>query len=61
MEYHRRKSHKKGSKGIDRNWFIDGIGVKTRFMINSNYVKHRSKKNLKGVVKNIRENSGGAS
>jgi len=58
MEYHRRKSHKKGSKGIDRNWFIDGIGVKTRFMINSNYVKHRSKKNLKGVIKNIKEKSG---
>ena len=54
MEYHRRKSHKKGSKGIDKNWFIDGIDVKTRFMINSTYVKHRSKNNLKKVLLNIR-------
>ena len=58
MEYHRRKSHKKGSKGIDKNWFIDGIDVKTRFMINSTYVKHRSKNNLKKVLLNIKNKTG---
>ena len=34
-EFHRRKSHKKGSRGIDKNWSINAIDVKTRFLINS--------------------------
>jgi len=58
MEYHRRKSHKKGSKGVDKNWFIDGIDVKTRFMINSTYVKNRSQVNLKKVLSNIKNKTG---
>ncbi len=57
MEYHRRKSHKK-KLGVDKNWFIDGIDVKTRFMINSAYVKHRSKKNIKKVLTNIKDKTG---
>jgi transposase-like protein len=57
MEYHRRKSHKK-KLGVDKNWFIDGIDVKTRFMINSAYVKHRSKKNIKKVLSNIKDKTG---
>ena len=57
MEYHRRKSHKK-KLGVDKNWFIDGIDVKTRFMINSAYVKHRSKKNIKKVLINIKDKTG---
>ena len=57
MEYHRRKSHKK-KLGVDKNWFIDGIDVKTRFMINSAYVKHRSKKNIKNVLLNIKDKTG---
>jgi transposase-like protein len=57
MEYHRRKSHK-AKKGIDKNWFIDGIDVKTRFMINSAYVKNRSQNNLKKVLLNIKSKTG---
>jgi len=57
MEYHRRKSHKK-KLGIDKNWFIDAIDVKTRFMINSAYVKNRSQNNLKMVLVNIKEKTG---
>ena len=57
MEYHRRKSYKK-KLGVDKNWFIDGIDVKTRFMINSAYVKHRSKKNIKKVLTNIKDKTG---
>ena len=57
MEYHRRKSHKRKA-GVDKNWFIDGIDVKTRFMINSAYVKHRSKKNIKKVLLNIKDKTG---
>ena len=57
MEYHRRKSHKK-KLGIDKNWFIDAIDVKTRFMINSAYVKHRSKNNIKKVLSNVKNKTG---
>lgn len=57
MEYHRRKSHKK-KLGIDKNWFIDGIDVKTRFMISSAYVKNRSQKEIKKVLSNIKDKSG---
>lgn len=58
MEYHRRKSHKKGSKGIDKNWSINAIDVKTKFLINSTYAKHRSKKELKSVLKKVKDKSG---
>lgn len=58
MEFHRRKSHKK-KLGVDINWFIDGIDVKTRFMINSAYFKSRSTNNIKKVLLNIMEKSGG--
>ena len=57
MEFHRRKSHKR-KLGIDRNWFIDGIDVKTRFMINSAYVKNRSQANLKRILSNIKDKTG---
>ena len=56
MEYHRRKSHKK-KLGIDKNWFIDGIDVKTRFMISSAYVKNRSQAEIKKVLLNIKNKS----
>ena len=56
MEYHRRKSHKK-KLGIDKNWFIDAIDVKTRFMINSKFVKHRNKIELKEVLSGIKNKS----
>jgi len=57
MEYHRRKSHKR-KLGIDKNWFIDGIDVKTRFMINSAYFKSRSTNNIKKVLFNIKNKTG---
>ncbi len=58
MEFHRRKSHKR-KLGVDKNWFIDGIDVKTRFMINSIYVKNRSQANLKKVLSNIKNKTDG--
>jgi transposase-like protein len=57
MEFHRRKSHKQ-RRGIDKNWFIDGIDVKSRFMINSAYVKSRSRNNLRKVLLNIKNKTG---
>jgi len=56
MEYHRRKSHKK-KLGIDKNWFIDAIDVKTRYLICSNYAKRRSQRELKSVLKKIKDKS----
>jgi transposase-like protein len=53
MEYHRRKSHK--SKGVDKNWFIDSIDVKTRFMLSSGYVKSRSQKAIKQILLKIKD------
>jgi len=49
MEYHRRKYSNR--KGVDKNWFIDVIDSKTRFMISSQYVKAREQKELISVLK----------
>ena len=54
MEYHRRKSHKK-KLGIDKNWSINAIDVKTRFLIISHYAKNRSQRELKSILKNIKD------
>ena len=48
MEYHRRKHHNK--KGVDKNWFIDIVDCKTRYMVASEYVKHREQTELKSVL-----------
>jgi len=54
MEYSRRKSHKQ-KRGVDKNWFIDSIDVKTRFMVSSAYVKNRSQDSIKKVLLKIKE------
>lgn len=56
MEFHRRKSHKK-KLGIDKNWLINGIDVKTRFLIGSNFAKERSKEELKKVLSGVKDKS----
>jgi transposase-like protein len=56
MEFHRRKSHK-AKRGIDKNWFIDAIDVKTRFMISSKYAKARNQKELKEVLLKVKNKS----
>lgn len=53
MEYHRRKQRNR--KGVDKNWFIDCIDTKTRFMIASEYVKGREQKEIKKVLKRVKE------
>jgi len=52
MEYHRRKYPNK--KGVDKNWFIDVVDCKTRFMVSSNYVKHRGQKEIRQVMKKVK-------
>jgi len=53
MEYSRRKYHNR--KGIDKNWFIDIVDCKTRFMVASAYVKAREQKELKNVLKKAKD------
>jgi putative transposase len=52
MEFARRKSHKR--KGTDKNWFIDAIDVKTRFMVASKFAKYRNKAEIKQVLQNLK-------
>jgi putative transposase len=49
MEYHRRTNPNK--KGVSKDWFIDVIDSKTRFMVSSEYVKSRGQKEIKQVIK----------
>jgi len=58
VEYHRRISHKKGSKGVSKDWFIDSIDCKTRFMVASKYVGARSSKEIKSVLKTAKRKTG---
>lgn len=53
VEYHRRKSHK-AKLGNERNWFIDSICPKTKFIVASNYFQSRGMDEIKGVIKDIK-------
>jgi transposase-like protein len=55
MECHRRKSHKKGQKGIEKNWFIDSIDPETKFLISSDFSRTRASRDIKPVVKRIKD------
>ncbi len=55
IEYHRRLDHSKGSKGAEKNFFIDSIDPTTKFMVASEYAKSRDSKNIKIVVKRAKE------
>jgi len=54
MKFQRRKSHKR-KLGIDRNYFIDAIDVKTRFMVSSAFVKNRSQNEIKQILLKIKD------
>ena len=53
VEYHRRKSHK-AKLGNEKNWFIDSICPKTKFLVASDYYKSRGMEEIKAVIKNIK-------
>lgn len=55
IEYKRRKSHIKGSKGTEDNFFIDGVCPQTRFMIASEYTKVRNKKKITSIISSAKE------
>jgi len=52
MEYHRREEHKK--QGVSKDWFIDSIDVKTRYMVSSKYFKSRGQDELKEVMAKVK-------
>ena len=52
MEYHRRISHKE--IGVSKDWFIDSIDVKTRYMVSSKYFKSRGQNELREVMKKVK-------
>ena len=58
IEYKRRKSHKKGSKGVEDNYFIDSIDVTTKFLTGSNFSDQREIKDLNVVTTQIKSRTG---
>lgn len=50
MEFHRRKNHKK-KEGVDRNWFIDCIDTKTRYIVSAEYFKTREQKEVIKILR----------
>ncbi len=52
MEYHRRINNNK--KGVSKDWFIDSIDVKTRYMVSSKYFKSRGQEELKEVMAKVK-------
>lgn len=55
IEYSRRKSHKKGVKGTEDNFFIDGVCPQTRFMVASEYSQARNKKKIVSIISSAKE------
>ena len=53
MEYHRRISPNK--KGVAKDWFIDSIDTKTRFLVSAEYVKSRGKTEINYAFKETKE------
>jgi putative transposase len=52
MEYHRREEHKK--KGTCKDWFIDSIDVKTRYLVSAKYFKARRKQEIREVISRVK-------
>jgi len=53
MEFHRRKEHNK--RGVSKDWFVDSIDCKTRFLLSAEYVKSRGKKEITYAFKETKE------
>ena len=52
MEYHRRTSPTK--KGVSKDWFIDSVDCKTRYMVGSKYFKSRGQKEIREVMNKVK-------
>ena len=53
IEYHRRKSH--NHKGVSKDWFIDSIDKKSRFMIEGQYFNSRGMKQIREIFDSIKD------
>ena len=58
VEYKRRKSHLKGSKGIKNEYFIDVIDMDSRFIVSSQYAKDRKNNTLNKVLGKAKQKVG---
>jgi len=56
VEYHRRKYRNR--KGVDRNWFVDVIDTKSRYVISSDYLTNRELKSMKKVWGKAKKKTG---
>jgi transposase-like protein len=52
MEYHRRQEPKK--KGVSKDWFIDSIDCKTRFMVSAKYFKARGQNEIREIISKVK-------
>ena len=52
MEYHRRTNPRK--KGFSKEWFIDSVDCKTRYMVGSKYFKSRGQKEIREVMNKVK-------
>jgi len=52
MEYHRRTNPNK--KGVSKDWFIDSIDCKTRYMVGSRYFNSRGQKEIKEILRKVK-------
>jgi transposase-like protein/IS1 family transposase len=52
MEYHRRTNSNK--KGVSKEWFIDSVDCKTRYIVSSKYFKSRGQKELREVINKVK-------
>jgi transposase-like protein len=57
MEYHRRKFPNK--KGVSKDWFIDSIDCKTRYMVSSKYFTSRGQNEIKDVLVGVKKKTEG--
>jgi len=58
VEYKRRKSHLKGSKGINNEYFIDVIDMDSRFIVSSLYSSDRKINTLNKVLGKAKQRTG---
>jgi len=58
VEYKRRKSHLKGSKGIKNEFFIDVIDIDSRYLVSSKYTKDRKNYTLNKVLGKAKQKVG---
>jgi len=59
VEYHRRKNHLKGGKGVAKNWFVESIDTKTRYIVYSKYIQERNTNELIKFYKQVKVKSRG--